>query len=138
MSHIIRQLSLGLAILGFVASAFAYTVDQASNGKELYVSHCAVCHGASGGGGKVPEQFGNLAGLTAPPLAGPGFLPGMETVGQVYDFASKNMPADKPGSLKSGEYLEIISFALQANGINPDGEPLTPASAEKIKLPGGK
>jgi hypothetical protein len=62
----------------------------------------------------------------------------METVGQVYDFASTSMPGDAPGSLKSSEYLDIISFALQANGINPDGSPLTPASAQEIKLPGGK
>ncbi len=62
----------------------------------------------------------------------------METVGQVYDFASRNMPANKPGSLKSEEYLDIISFALQANGFEPDGKPLTPASAKDIKLSGGK
>lgn len=125
-------------IMAFVGTAFAYTTNQASNGKNLYVKHCAVCHGANGEGGTVSKQFGPLAGLPAPPLVGPGFLPGMKTVGQVYDFASKNMPADKPGSLKSSEYLQIISFALQANGIKPDGKPLTPASAEKIKLPGGK
>ena len=62
----------------------------------------------------------------------------MKNVGQVYDFAKKNMPGDKPGSLKSGEYLDIVSFALQANGIKADGKALTPASAKKIKLSGGK
>jgi len=138
MSHAIRQIALCLMILAFVATVFAYTTDQASNGKDLYVKYCAVCHGASGGGGPVPKQFGDLAGLGAPPLVGPGRLPGMETVGQVYDFASQNMPANKPGSLNSEEYLDIISFALQANGIEPDGKPLTPASAKDIKLSGGK
>jgi hypothetical protein len=44
------------------------------------------------------------------------------------------MPGNNPGSLKSNEYLDIISFALQANGIKPDGKPLTPASAKEIKL----
>jgi len=134
MSHAIRQLALCVMILAFVATVFAYTTDQASNGKDLYSRNCAVCHGASGGGGTVPDEFGQLKGLQAPPLVGPGRLPGMETVGQVYDFASQNMPADKPGSLKSEEYLDIISFALQANGIEPDGKPLTPASAKDIKL----
>ena len=136
MSHSIRQLALCVIIVAFVASAFAYTTDQASSGKNLYATHCAVCHGAQGQGGPVPKQFGDLAGLGAPPLVGPGHLPGMESVGQVYDFASKNMPADKPGSLKSEEYLDIISFALQANGIAPDGKPLTPDSAKGIKLSG--
>jgi len=138
MSHTIRQLALCVMIVAFVASAFAYTVDQASSGKDLYVKHCAVCHGAQGQGGPVPNQFGGLAGLGAPPLVGPGHFPGMETVGHVYDFASRNMPADEPGSLKSEEYLDIISFALQANDIAPDGKPLTPDSAKEIKLSGGQ
>ncbi len=134
MFPIIRQLTLCFIILALVAPAFAYTTDQASNGKELFVKNCAFCHGANGTGGTVPEQFGKLAGLKAPPLVGPGFLPGMKTVGQVYDFASKNMPANKPGSLKNSEYLDIISFALQANGVKPNGKPLTPDSAQEIKL----
>jgi cytochrome c len=138
MLHKIMQLGLCVLILAFVATAFAYTTDQASSGKELYVKNCAACHGAGGEGGPVPAQFGKLAGMQAPRLVGQGFLPGMKDVGQVYDFASKNMPGDKPGSLKSNEYLEIISFALQANGVKPDGKPLTPASAKKIQLGGGK
>ena len=138
MRHAIRMLILFVAIVMFVAPVFAYTTEQASTGKELYVKNCAVCHGAGGEGGPVPQQFGKLAGLKAPRLVGPGFLPGMKSVGEVYDFAKKNMPGDKPGSLKDSEYLEVISFALQANGIKPDGKPLTPDSAKKIKLPGGK
>ena len=134
MSHKGWQLILCLIVLAFAVTAFAYTTDQASKGKDLYVKYCAVCHGANGEGGPVPAQFPNLAGKKAPPLVGPGHLPGMKDVGQVYDFASKNMPGNKPGSLKSSEYLEIISFALQANGIKPDGKPLTPASAKEIKL----
>ncbi len=138
MYHVIRQLTLCVMILALVAPAFAYTTDQAAKGKELYVKNCAVCHGAGGEGGTVPQQFGKLAGTKVPRLVGPGFLPGMKDVRQVYDFASKNMPGDKPGSLKSNEYLDIISFALQANGVKPDGKPLTPESAKEIKLPGGK
>ena len=76
--------------------------------------------------------------MKAPRLVGPGYLPGMKTVGQVYDFARKNMPGNKPGSLKSSEYLDIISFALQANNVKPDGKPLTPTSAKEIKLSGGE
>ena len=138
MSHKGLQLIICSVIVALAVPAFAYTTDQASNGKELYVKNCAVCHGAGGEGGPVPEQFGKLAGMKAPRLVGQGFLPGMKTVGQVYDFAKKKMPGNKPGSLKSSEYLDIISFALQANGVQPDDKPLTPASAKKIKLSGGK
>jgi cytochrome c len=130
--------ALCFVIAASAATVFAYTTDQASSGKELYTKNCAACHGAGGEGGTVPGQFGKLAGLKAPRIVGPGGLPGMKDVGQVYDFASKNMPGNKPGSLKSNEYLDIISFALQANGIKPDGLPLTPESAKQIKLAGGK
>jgi polar amino acid transport system substrate-binding protein len=135
--HKISQLILCLMILSFVAPAFAYTTEQASYGKELYAQNCAVCHGSNGQGGPVPEQFANFRGKEAPPLVGEGFLPGMKTVDQVYDFASKNMPADNPGSLTREDYLDIISFDLQANGIKPDGKLLTVHSAKKMtRLPG--
>jgi cytochrome c len=119
------------------ATVFAFTSEQASKGKELYVKYCGVCHGANGEGGKVPGQFEKLAGMKVPSVAGPGYLPNMKNAGQAYEFAMKNMPGDKPGSLKNDEYLAIISFALQANGIAPDDKPLTPESAKKIKLAGG-
>jgi polar amino acid transport system substrate-binding protein len=117
-----------------VAAAFAFTTQQAENGKALYVKNCAVCHGDNGQGGTVPQQFGKIAGSKASPVAGPGYLPKMKTAGEAYEFAMKNMPADKPGSLKSEEYLDVISFALQANGVKPDGKALTPDSAKEIKL----
>jgi cytochrome c len=139
MSHKIWQSILCLTILVFAgATAFAYTNEQAANGKALYVKHCAVCHGDNGQGGTVPQQFGKLAGEKVPPVAGPGYLPGMKTAGQAYETAKKLMPLNKPGSLKANEYLDIISFALQANNVPPDGKPLTPASAKKIKLAGGE
>jgi cytochrome c len=116
----------------------AYTMEQASKGKVLYGNHCAVCHGANGEGGTVPAQFGKMAGTKVSPVAGPGYLPKMKTAGQAYEFAKKNMPANKPASLKDKEYLDIIAFALQANSVKADGKPLTPSSAKVIKLAGGE
>jgi hypothetical protein len=76
--------------------------------------------------------------MKAPPLAGPKALPGMANAHEVYQFAKTRMPADNPGSLKDQQYLDIVAFALQANGMKPDNKPLTPESAKKIKLSGKK
>jgi len=34
--------------------------------------------------------------------------------------------------------MNFLHTTLEANGIKPDGKPLTPASAKEIKLTGGK
>jgi hypothetical protein len=44
----------------------------------------------------------------------------------VYEFASENMPGDDPGSLEASEYVDILAFALSANGVELD----TPLDAE--------
>ena len=135
MKKRLALLVLALVVPAFLAAAvFAYTTDQATRGKDVYVKSCAVCHGADAKGGKVPPQFGKNAGTKAPALAGPKALPGMKDVGQVYNAAKTMMPLDKPGSLSDQEYLDVVSFALQANGIKADGKPLTPESAKQIKL----
>lgn len=135
MKKKLALLILALVVPAFVAAAvFAYTADQATRGKDVYVKNCAVCHGADAGGGKVPPQFEKYAGKKVPALAGPKGLPGIKDAGQVYTAAKTQMPLNNPGSLSDQEYLDVVSFALQANGVKADGKALTPESAKKIKL----
>ncbi len=127
MSHNIRQLILCIMILAFVVPAFAYHIDDASNGRELYVKNCGViCRGADGEGGTVPDQCVNFQGIPVPRLVDPVSLQKMKKVPEVYAFVSNNMPANNPRSLKMDEYRDIVSFLLQANGIKPDGIRITP------------
>jgi cytochrome c len=128
---------VSMVVVTFSAAVvLAFTTQQATQGKELYVKHCAVCHSPDGHGGKVPAQFGSYAGQEAAALVGSGALPGMADAGQVYDFAKTKMPLNKPASLKDSEYLDVVAFALEANGIKADGKPLTPESAKAVKLGG--
>jgi len=117
------------------ATVVAYTAEQASKGQEVYSAHCAVCHGADGHGGKVPEAFGGYAGMKAPPVVGKGALPNMETAENVYTFLKQHMPLQKPGSLSDEEYLNIVAFDVKANNLaKPSNEALMPAQLSGMKL----
>lgn len=134
-----KRLALTLALLVFLwaALAFAYTAEQADRGHKLFAQHCAVCHGGNGQGGYVPETFEAYAGMKAPPVAGPGALPNMQTAENVYVFIKQAMPLQKPGSLSDQEYLDIVAFDLKANNLAKSGnELLTPQALRSIKLHG--
>jgi polar amino acid transport system substrate-binding protein len=106
---------------------------QIDEGKKLYVANCAKCHGDAGQGTK-----------DAPPVVGKDAFPldprpkakrdaKFHTAADVFTWASKNMPAKKPGTLKTEEMMAIFAFDLTANGIKLD-KPLDAAAAQKIVL----
>lgn len=96
--------------------------DQVALGRDVYLAHCAKCHGANGQG-----ALGRT--LVAPwdPLAG------YRTADQLYDFVSRVMPFDDPGRLKAQEYWDVIAFLLKANGVLPSGTRVGPDNAWRIK-----
>jgi len=96
--------------------------EQKIAGGGLFEKHCAKCHGVLGKG-----KDG------VPPVVGEGALSRFNTAQEVFDFVSKEMPKDKPGSLKEGEYWAILSFDLKANGIAVD-EALGPHNASTFVL----
>jgi glucose/arabinose dehydrogenase len=108
--------------------------QQIASGMTLFTQNCARCHGDDGSGTTI-----------APPLVGEGALPldpppermvrttQFVTALDVYEFARQYMPADMPGSLSDQTYIDIVAFALHANGIILD-VPLTPDNAEGIVI----
>jgi hypothetical protein len=56
------------------------------------------------------------------------------TVADVASFAVMNMPPDDPGSLSTEEYLAVLAFDLNANGIMLD-EKLTLDLAKTLTIP---
>jgi alcohol dehydrogenase (cytochrome c) len=105
-------------------SAGSYTNAQAAQGATIYTQHCAVCHGA------------NLQGEAGTPLTGPTFWHayGAGTAAQLYDFLSRQMPLDAPGSLNPQQYLDVTAFILERNGLSPGEEPLSTASLSQVRL----
>jgi cytochrome c len=106
---------------------------QVADGMSLYGSRCATCHGDSGQGtGEGPPVVGDEA---LPRSPRDGQLRGVEfvTALDVFEWVSQNMPADDPGSLATEDYINVLAFALHANGVEPE-EPLSAANATEIVL----
>lgn len=105
-----------------------YSQKQAAAGKELYLKHCASCHGEA-----LEGKF--ISDSSAPPsLRGERFLTNWSDV-SVHDLLDRvrtTMPTDAPGSLKDREYLDILAFLLEQNAFPSGSDPL-PADAAALK-----
>src|SRR5580704_3632413 len=118
---------LALGALGAEAkSPGAYTNEQASRGAAVYTQNCVQCHGA------------NLQGEAGTPLMGRTFLQayGAGTAAQLYDFLSRQMPLNAPGSLSQQQYLDVTAFILARNGLSPGEAPLSANSLDHVRLSG--
>jgi len=89
--------------------AGAYTAEQAAIGKDIYASSCISCH--AGMGNHVGPVFRKWWG-------GHDLL-------EMYRFMSNNMPKNDPASLAPEDYLAVMAYLLQLNGMPAGSKPLT-------------
>ncbi len=101
-----------------------YTSAQASSGAAVYSQFCAKCHGL------------NLQGESGPPLTGQLFHQayGAGTAAPLYDFISRQMPADKPGSLPEQQNLDVTSYVLARNGLPAGNSALQVRTLPQVDL----
>jgi mono/diheme cytochrome c family protein len=94
--------------------AGVYTPDQAANGKELYAMHCVSCH-------------------TAITHTGPQFAAKWDgrPFWELYSFVREEMPKSDPGSLTQREYITVLAYVLQMNGM-PSGEAPLPTDSTEL------
>ncbi len=87
-----------------------YTAAQADRGKATYSTACVRCHGA------------DLAGTTAPPLAGERFMAtwGGESVDRLFVKIRDTMPPNFGTILDDDEKLAVVAYILQTGGY-PSG-----------------
>jgi PQQ-dependent dehydrogenase (methanol/ethanol family) len=105
-----------------------YTRAQAASGATVYSATCQQCHGV------------NLQGQSAPALTGRAFqayVGKSGTAASLFDFMSRQMPADRPGSLTQQQYLDVTAFILSRNGYPAGDVPLTKATLANVPLGGG-
>ena len=107
------SLVLGASMLALKAQAPArtvwsgvFTADQASQGKALFETKCAICHGAELNGGEM-----------APPLAGASFVANWQgtSLGDLFTRIHTTMPANDPGSMTNADTALILSYILSFN-----------------------
>ncbi|HKP58281.1 MAG TPA: c-type cytochrome [Polyangiales bacterium] len=122
---------------GEKANAPSTFAEQVELGMDVYVDHCAKCHGDAGQGtDKAPRVVGLNEGALPldPPASRQKRKEQFVTVADVANFVVANMPGDDPGSLSTEEYLAVLAFDLKANGITLDKK-LTLDLAETLKIP---
>jgi cytochrome c len=100
-----------------------YSEEQAGRGRTEYMQACASCHAE------------DLRGKgTAPSLVEESFwfLYGETTVGELWERIRTLMPSDRPNSLSSQNYRDIVAFILQSNKL-PPGEKELDADPEALR-----
>jgi len=111
----------------------AFTVAQATRGKEAYDANCTGCHLAGLDGSSNPT-----ANAKGTPLIGSRFVQdyGEGKVSALFNKMQRDMPNGKPGSLTEQQYLDIVSFVLQQNKYPAGADELTVDAATDIWIPG--
>jgi mono/diheme cytochrome c family protein len=106
-----------------------YTDAQATRGGRQYARSCEPCHGADLAGDPVEE---------IPALSLDSFMTSWngKSVKDLFDTLKRSMPRDKPGSLGTGAYVDVVAYLLQANKFpsGPRELPRTPEQLESIQI----
>jgi mono/diheme cytochrome c family protein len=95
----------------------AFTDQQVTRGKAIYLKNCQDCHGSTLDNG----EFGGA------PLKGSYFRThwGSGDVAALVGYMSALMPPDRPGALTPQSYVDVTAFLLSNNGYAAGSEELT-------------
>ena len=105
-----------------------------AQGKEVYASKCAKCHGGQGQGGDDAPLVGGQGTLrSAKPLKTVGsYWPYATTL---FDYIRRAMPLNQSKSLSNDEVYAAAAFLLNLNGIIPDDAVMNGQTLPKVMMP---
>jgi mono/diheme cytochrome c family protein len=103
-----------------------FTAAQAEQGRDVYSSECASCHGEA------------LDDGVAPPLAGDQFVLSWGRAGRTLDdlffITRTTMPEGEGGTLSEEQYLDVLAYMLHRNGYSAGDRALTADAADLTAL----
>ena len=106
-----------------------------AQGREIYNSLCASCHGERGQGvGNYPALVGGQGTLATknPVLTVGSYWPYATTV---WDYIHRAMPYQRPGKLTPNETYAVTGFILYLNGLVDEKMEVTEKSLPQVKMP---
>jgi S-disulfanyl-L-cysteine oxidoreductase SoxD len=103
-------------------------------GRALYATRCAACHGAAGEGGLGDPLVGGVGTLaTAKPLRTVGsYWPFAPTV---FDYVRRAMPLNAPQSLTPDQTYAVVAYVLFLNRLVPPGAVMDARSLPRVRMP---
>ena len=110
----------------------------AKEGTPIFAVKCAVCHGASGEGGKIgPRVVGGIADTetltTLKPVRTLGsYWPYATTV---WDYINRAMPRNQGGTLTANEVYALTAFILAKSNIVKDDDVMDAKTLPKVQMP---
>jgi len=106
----------------------------AVQGKEVYASKCAKCHGGQGQGGDDAPLAGGQGTLRTPkPLKTVGsYWPYATTL---FDYTRRAMPFKQPGTLTDNQVYAVVAHVLHLNGIIGENTVMDAKSLPQVKMP---
>lgn len=128
----IRKLDISVAPDGSGLPRGHGSVEQ---GRHIYQTLCANCHGDRGQGvTEYPALVGGQGTLRSknPVRTVGSYWPYATTV---WDFIHRTMPYPRPGTLTSDETYAVTAFILYLNGILDEKAELNETTLPRVKMP---
>jgi|GEM_PF-1621931 len=107
---------------------------RASDGKTLFDSRCAGCHGAGGEGSTALELVGDHASLSSE-FPDRGIAAVWAYAPTLFEYIRRAMPPEEPYSLTVDETYAVVAYILELNELLAPATELDAEGLAAIELP---